>query len=66
MLAYAKSGGFMEVSLAGPPGSLLTPRRESSMPRQARVALLGLATASLLSLMVDFMLKEMGRRPAVR
>ena len=31
------------------------------MPREARVALLGLAAASLLSLMIDFMLQEMGR-----
>lgn len=36
------------------------------MPRQARVALLGLASASLMALMVDFMIKEMGRGPIVR
>lgn len=35
------------------------------MPKEARVALLGLAGASLISLMVDFMIKEMGRRPSV-
>ena len=31
------------------------------MPREARVALLGLAAASLMAVMVDWMIKEMGR-----
>jgi hypothetical protein len=29
------------------------------MPREARIALLGLATASLLAVMIDWMLEEM-------
>ena len=31
------------------------------MPREARVALLGLAAASLLAVMVDWMIKEMSQ-----
>lgn len=38
--------------------------KENLMGRQSRVALLGLASASLIALMIDYMLKELGRSPA--
>lgn len=65
MLAITKSGVFMDGSVVGSTRPTAHLNQEVAMPKEARVAVLGLAAASLLSLMVDYMIKEMGRRPTL-